>query len=45
MKPAGFLIAALLLVLVLIFAMVVGTCAAGGALGAKFAGRGTAGSA
>jgi hypothetical protein len=34
------LIAALLLVLVLIFAMVVGTCAAGGALGAKFAGRG-----
>jgi hypothetical protein len=39
------LIAALLLVLVLIFAMVVGTCAAGGALGAKFAGRGSAGSA
>ncbi len=36
------LIAALLLVLVLIFAMVVGTCAAGGALGAKFAGRGGA---
>jgi hypothetical protein len=35
------LIAALLLVLVLIFAMVVGTCAAGGALGAKFAGRGS----
>jgi hypothetical protein len=34
------LIAALLLVLGLIFAMVVGTCAAGGALGAKFAGRG-----
>jgi hypothetical protein len=37
------LIAALLLVLVLIFAMVVGTCAAGGALGAKFASRGSAG--
>jgi hypothetical protein len=40
--PAS-MIAAMLMVLVLIFAMVVGTCAAGGALGAKFAGRGSAG--
>lgn len=37
--PAS-LIALLLMVLVLIFAIVVGTCAAGGALGAKFASRG-----
>lgn len=33
------LIAVFLLVLFIIFAMVVGTCAAGGALGARFAGR------
>ena len=39
--PAS-LIAVLLVVLALIFASVVGTCAAGGALGAKFAGRGGA---
>jgi hypothetical protein len=41
-EPAS-LIAALLFALVLFFAIIVGTCAAGGALGAKFAGRGSAG--
>ena len=32
----------ILIILVLMFAMVVGTCAAGGALGARFAARGSA---
>jgi hypothetical protein len=36
------LTAVVLMVLAIVFAMVVGTCAAGGALGARFAGRGTA---
>ena len=38
-KEPASLAAAMLMVLVIIFAIVVGTCAAGGALGAKFVSR------